>query len=90
MKSHKGLRPSQEGIMGTLKLNEFKIYQDRTNIEIEYKHNIIKRFYVEVLLGYENKDLVMGDVTMPKELVNVMIAYLKSMNRLPKNQGLPF
>lgn len=76
--------------MGTLKLNEFKIYQDRTNIDIEYKHNIIKRFYVEVLLGYENKDLVMGDVTMPKELVNVMIAYLKSMNRLPKNQGQPF
>jgi hypothetical protein len=76
--------------MGTLKLNEFKIYQDRTDIQIEYKHNIIKRFYVDVLLGYENKDLVMGDVTMPKELVNVMIAYLKSMNRLPKNQGLPF
>lgn len=76
--------------MGTLKLNEFKIYQDRTDIQIEYKHNIIKRFYVDVLLGYENKDLVMGDVTMPKELVNVMIAYLRSMSRLPKNQGLPF
>ena len=76
--------------MGTLKLNDFKIYQEGTNIDIEYKHNIIKRFYVEVLEGYENKDLVMGEVTMPKELVNVMIAYLRSMKRYPKNQGLPF
>jgi cytochrome b involved in lipid metabolism len=76
--------------MGTLKLNDFKIYQEGVNVEIEYKHNIIKRFYVEVLEGYENKDLTMGDVTMPKELVNVMIAYLRSMKRLPKNQRLPF
>jgi hypothetical protein len=63
--------------MGSIKLNKFKIYQDRTDIQIEYNHNIIKRFYIDVLLGYENKDLVMGDITMPKELVNVMIAYLK-------------
>ena len=74
--------------MGSIKLNDYKVIVENSTVEIQYKNETTGRYYIEALI--ESTEQTMAKTNMAKEYAEVMMVYLRSMKRYPKNQQPPF
>lgn len=73
--------------MASIKLNDYKVIVDNSTVEIQHKNETTGRYYIDALL--KSTEQTMATTNMEKEYAEVMMVYLKSMKRYPKNQQPP-
>lgn len=85
--------------MGSIKMNDWKFRVDNAVVEVEKfdsnmgMYELVKTYYIDAIMEVGEKEMEIKTYktfTIPKEIMETLQAYLRTMKQYPKNQKQPF